>query len=91
MFVHDPRWRDNPAEQVCDSVLVEGDALVLLEYKSSMFTARAKYSGDHLALRDEIVTKLVHDEGTGKRKGVEQLAEAVKRLVGEGSERQSMA
>jgi hypothetical protein len=84
IFVPDPRWAGNHSTQVCDSVLVEGDALVLLEYKSNMFTAHAKYSGDHVALREEIVTKLVRNEGTGKKKGVEQLSEAVKRLLGEG-------
>jgi hypothetical protein len=42
IFVPDPRWASDPAAQVCDGALIEGDALVLLEYKSSMFTARAK-------------------------------------------------
>jgi hypothetical protein len=37
-------------------------------------------------LRDEIVTKLVHSEDTAKRKGVEQLAEAVRRILNGGSE-----
>lgn len=82
LFLPDPRWANNPATQVCDSILVEGDALILLEYKSNMFTARAKYSGNHVALRDEIVTKLVRNEDTKKKKGVEQLADASRRLLG---------
>jgi hypothetical protein len=83
LFVPDPRWADDPSAQVCDSLLVEGDSLVLLEYKSSMFTARAKYSGNHVLLRDEIVTKLVRNEEAGKKKGVEQLADAMRRLLRE--------
>jgi hypothetical protein len=59
---------------------VEGDALVLLEYKSSMFSARAKYSGNHVLLRNEIAAKLVRDEATIRRKGVEQLAFSIRRL-----------
>jgi hypothetical protein len=86
LFVPDPRWASDPAAQVCDGALIEGEALVLLEYKSSMFTARAKYSGDHVLLRDEIVTKLVRNEDTAKRKGVEQLAEAVRRMLKGGPE-----
>lgn len=80
-FVPDPRWADDPLQQVCDGVLVEGDALVLLEYKANMFTSGAKYSGNHVVLRDEIVTKLVRNEGTGKKKGVEQLAHAAHRIL----------
>jgi hypothetical protein len=82
LFLPDPRWANNPAAQVCDSILIEGDTAVLLEYKSSMFTARAKYSGNHEILRDEIVIKLVRNENTKKKKGVQQLAVAVKRLLG---------
>lgn len=80
-FVSDPRWAADPSQQLCDALLVEGDALVLLEYKSSMFTAEAKYSGNYEVLRDEIVKKLVRNEEREKRKGVEQLAYAVKRLL----------
>jgi hypothetical protein len=82
LFLPDPRWADDSSTQVCDGILMEGDALVLLEYKSSMFTARAKYSGNHTILRDEILTKLVRNEDTKKKKGVEQLAYAMKRLMG---------
>jgi hypothetical protein len=80
-FLLDPRWAGDANTQVCDSILVEDDALVLLEYKANMFTARAKYSGDHLLLLDEIVKKLVWEEDTGKKKGVRQLADAVARLL----------
>lgn len=79
-FTPDPRLIDRPSEQLCDGLLVEGDALVIMEYKSSMFTARAKYSGDHVRLRDEISKKLVRDSAEKKRKGVEQLAVAIETL-----------
>jgi hypothetical protein len=48
---------DTPIEQLCDGLLIEGDALIVMKYKASMFTTRAKYRGDHLRLRDEIAKK----------------------------------
>jgi hypothetical protein len=60
-FIPDPHVIDTPSEQLCDGLLIEGDALIVMEYKVSMFTTRAKYSGDHLRLRDEIAKKLVRD------------------------------
>jgi hypothetical protein len=56
--------------------------MVLLEYKSNMFRADAKYGGDHLELATEIQKKLVQDKESGSRKGVWQLSEAVKTLFG---------
>lgn len=86
LFVVNPRLRSDPSIQVCDALLVDGDAIVLLEYKSSMFSARAKYGGDHVLLCDEITNKLVRDSDEKKRKGVEQLAEAVKLLFTDPTE-----
>jgi len=51
-----------------------------MEYKSSMFRADTKYSGDHQALAKEIENKFVFDQDANKRKGVSQLAEAVRKL-----------
>jgi hypothetical protein len=84
-FAADPRHPDNEAIQVCDAVLLEGTSLVVMEYKSSMFSAGAKYSGDHLLLQREIVTKLVGDAAEGKKKGVEQLAHAIRQFLTIGS------
>jgi hypothetical protein len=81
-FFPDPRPANDPNVQLCDGLLLEGNALVLLEYKSSMFSARAKYGGNHIVLRNEIATKLVRDEATNRRKGVEQLALAIRQLFG---------
>ena len=71
---------NNSGIQLCDDILVSGDAMVLIEYKSSMFRADTKYGGDHVALAKEIQNKLVHDEEADERKGVEQLAHAAKQL-----------
>jgi hypothetical protein len=67
-FISDPRRVDNASVQVCDALLLEGDALIMLEYKSSMFSAEAKYSGDHLGLLGQIEQKFVREfEGAKKR------------------------
>ena len=79
-FLPNPRPVNNPGVQLCDGILVSGDAMVLMEYKSSMFRADTKYGGDHVALAKEIQNKLVHDDEADERKGVEQLAHAAKQL-----------
>jgi hypothetical protein len=84
-FIPNPRLISDPNVQVCDALLIEGDALVVMEYKASMFTARSKYSGDHVRLRDEIEAKLVRDRAENKKKGVEQLADAVALLFSDPS------
>jgi hypothetical protein len=86
-FIADPRCADNPATQICDGIVVSGNSIVLVEYKSSMFRADTKYGGDHRALADEIENKLVHDREANERKGVEQLAEAISLLFTRGSNR----
>jgi len=55
----------------------------LLEYKSSMFSAETKYSGNVPLLIKEVEKKLVRNKSESKKKqkrGVEQLADAVVRL-----------
>jgi hypothetical protein len=84
-FIPDPRLLDNQNEQLCDGVVVEGDSLVIMEYKASMFTADAKYSGDYIKLREEIAKKLVRDSAERSKKGVEQLAAAIKSLFSDPS------
>jgi hypothetical protein len=85
IFLPDPRPSDDPNTQLCDGILVSNDSMVLIEYKSSMFRADTKYSGNHAALAEEIEKKLVHDREADKRKGVWQLAEAVKKIFGGGA------
>ena len=79
-FIPDPRPSGRPDLQVCDGIVVAGDSIVLMEYKSSMFRADTKYSGNHLALTAEIEKKLVQDKESSSKKGVLQLAEAVHTL-----------
>lgn len=81
-FIPDPRPSGRPDLQVCDGIVISGDSMVLMEYKSSMFRADTKYSGNHLALTAEIEKKLVEDKESSSRKGVLQLAEAVQTLFG---------
>jgi hypothetical protein len=81
-FLPDPRLAGNPNIQLCDGIVVSGNSIVLMEYKSSMFRADTKYSGDHAALGKEIENKLVYDHEASERKGVCQLAEAVKKIFG---------
>lgn len=83
VFVPDPRRADDPARQICDGLILQDDSLVVLEYKASMFSAETKYSGNHNLLVDEIEKKLVHDRAESKKKGVEQLADAVAQLFGD--------
>jgi hypothetical protein len=81
-YLADPRSVIDNQRQLCDGVLRRNDCLVLMEYKGAVFRADTKYSGNHVALTAEIEKKLVHDHQSGNKKGVEQLAEAVKTLLG---------
>lgn len=80
LFVPDPRPIDDRSIQICDGLLLKDNSLVVLEYKSCMFSAEAKYSGNHEQLLGQIARNLVRDEREKKKKGVEQLAEAIKQL-----------
>jgi hypothetical protein len=79
-FIPDPRCAEDPSRQVCDGLILQDESLVLLEYKSSMFSAETKYSGNVPLLVEEVEKKLVRDKAELKKKGVEQLADAVVRL-----------
>jgi len=88
LFVTDPRRIDDPSRQICDALILQEDSLVLLEYKANMFRAETKYSGNFNGIVEEIEKKLVRDrEGPKKKKrGVEQLADAVAQLFGDRNE-----
>jgi hypothetical protein len=81
-YIPDPRQADDLSVQLCDGIVIAGDSLVLLEYKGTVFRADTKYGGDYVAMADEIEKKLVRDHQSKKKKGVEQLAFAVKTLFG---------
>lgn len=70
--------------EACDAVIVCGDSAIFLEYKSNMFTAEAKYSGNSSVLVKEIERKLIRSE-EGKKKGVSQLASTLKKLFATGA------
>jgi hypothetical protein len=77
-FFRDPRYTDNPDQQVCDAIIVSGRSAILVEYKGSTFTASAKYGGQAEPLKKEMEEKLV---GTPEAmKGVRQLIRAVEKL-----------
>jgi hypothetical protein len=83
-FFPDPRQDGKPEVQICDGLLATGDAVVLMEYKASMFRADSKYRGDRRRLLLEIEKKWVRNE-KGRKKGIEQLAAAVRLLFDGGA------
>lgn len=83
-FILDPSPAGQPGIQICDGLAVTEDAVVLMEYKSSMFRADTKYSGVPSVLLKEIETKLVRNSVKGTKKGVLQLAAAVDTIFGGG-------
>jgi len=76
-FVASPRYESDDTE-VCDGLLLCGSDVVFLEYKGAVFTAQSKYGGSPEKLGAEIHDKLIQNP-EGKRKGIEQLAEAIRR------------
>lgn len=80
-YIHSPRLPATPAEELCDGMMISGNALVLFEYKSSTLTAKAKYSGDLTELKNEVHRKLVRNEESGRPKAAIQLANAAKTLL----------
>ena len=85
-FFADLRQSGRPDIQICDGLIATEDAVVLMEYKASMFRADSKYRGDRVRLLKEIEKKWVRNE-KGSKKGVEQLAAAVKLLFGNNDPR----
>jgi hypothetical protein len=79
-FLPDPRYNENHNEQLCDGLILVGEDLVVLEYKASMLTIEAKYRNDWAVLKREMHGKFV-ETSDGQKKGVLQLAAAVKKLT----------
>jgi hypothetical protein len=67
-------------DEVCDGIFVDGSALVLCEYKSSVLRADAKLSGRLSQLEPDIQRKFVTGDDDG-RKGIAQLRWGIKRLL----------
>jgi hypothetical protein len=87
-FFPDPRQDGRPYVQICDGLVATENAVVLIESKANMFRADSKYRGDRFRLLREIEKKWVRNE-KGSKKGVEQLAAAV-RLLFDGNAPQSV-
>ena len=70
-----PRYADNPGQQVCDAILICDRTAILIEIKGNIITSEGKYSGNIESLRTELERKYV---GTQKnKKGVLQLIAAI--------------
>ncbi|MGD0012399.1 MAG: hypothetical protein ABSE93_28145 [Terriglobia bacterium] len=76
-FFPSPKYASDGSE-VCDGLMLCGSDAVFMEYKGGVFRAESKYGGNPSKLRAEIEEKLIRNP-EGKRKGIEQLAEAIRR------------
>jgi hypothetical protein len=76
-FFPSPKYEIDGSE-VCDGLMLCGSDAVFMEYKGGVFTAGSKYGRNPAKLRAEIEEKLIRNP-EGKRKGIEQLAEAIRR------------
>jgi hypothetical protein len=71
-------------EELCDTIVVCDRSAVLIEAKSAMFTARAKYENDYTLLMQELESKLV--ESGDREQAVKQLARNIERAFGPAAE-----
>ena len=76
-FFSSPKYERDGTE-VCDGIVLCGCDAVFIEYKGGVFTAASKYGRNPGNLHAEIEEKLIRNP-EGKRKGIEQLAEAIRR------------
>lgn len=77
-YVPGPKFADGA--EVSDGLFVDGDNLILCEYKSSVLRADAKLSGSLELLEPELKKKFVIGDSDG-RKGVAQLTHSIERLL----------
>ena len=76
-FFPSPKYETDGSE-VCDGLMLCGSDALFMEYKGAVFTAASKYGRNPEKLSREIEDKLIRNP-EGKRKGIEQLAEAIRR------------
>ena len=74
-LIPNPRYADDPDQQVCDIIVQCDRTAIFIEVKGNTITSAAKYSGDIESLRDELERKWVG--AAEKRKGVTQLVPAI--------------
>lgn len=67
--------------EVCDILVENNDAWIVMEAKGSLLTTRAKYSGDSDDLERDLRAKFVAFQ-SGKNKGIGQLANSIAKLLG---------
>jgi len=77
LFVASPKFQSTSTE-ACDAMLRCGSSIAVFEFKGSMLTAQAKYSGQPKLLASEIDKKLVGS--ASEKKGVAQLSHVIRRL-----------
>jgi hypothetical protein len=78
----------NDGAEVCDGIFIEGNCLVLCEYKSSVLPAAAKVGADPEALAKAIDKTFIIGDADG-RKGVAQLTNSLRRIF-DGDEIQDL-
>lgn len=83
-YIRNPRDPVHNNKEICDAMILQGDSLVLIECKAGLIRADKKYGGDVDSLSKHLYSKFVEDESTGKKKGVFQLAAAVRELFSKG-------
>ncbi len=80
-FYPSPLYAEREMAQVCDGIIICGDAAILIEYEGNTFSVQAMCSYEPQRLGEEIERKL---DGTEKRrKGVRQLVDTVSRTSAE--------
>lgn len=82
-FIPKPLY-DNSENEVADGILNFGEDLVLFEYKFTILTQEAKYSGSKDELVDEIKIKFEKNQ-KGEWKGYGQLANNINKLFSKNS------
>lgn len=80
-MIYIPDVRNDDGQQLCDALVLEGDRLIIMEYKGFMLSAEAKYSGDADLLLQSLERNLVRSS-RGQKKGVDQLRATLSYLFG---------
>ncbi len=78
-YIIGPKYDRNRGE--CTDIAVCGDdALILLECKAPLLSAKTKFSGDFRKFYNELKDKIIEGKDTKRRKGIKQLWNAIQTL-----------
>ena len=83
-YVPSPKYLDT-GEEFCDGLIINGNELVVLEYKTAMCPAQAKYGNDYKPFKQFLDQRLVEGHSgrkQGKRKGAGQLLHGINEVFG---------